>query len=179
VSPCTRFQYHQKRKADVACLEIIEWTTNDAWVQRERFWIGVYRENGTVLQNKTAGGEGLHGLTFSEEHKSKIRQAALARFQYPMERERQRLILNNGPHSETTKQKIRDAANKRYATGWRHKMTTEHREKIRQANLRRSPELLEQIRFAVLKRDNGHYRHSEATREKIRQARLRYINGAH
>ena len=45
------------------------------WAERERYWIAHYRKQGANLLNLTAGGEGLTGHTFADEHKNKIADA--------------------------------------------------------------------------------------------------------
>ena len=42
------------------------------WAEREKFWIAKYRAEGADLLNLTEGGDGLHGLVFTPEHKAKI-----------------------------------------------------------------------------------------------------------
>lgn len=42
------------------------------WADREAHWIRAYRFIGVPLLNLTRGGEGLAGLQFSDEHRSKI-----------------------------------------------------------------------------------------------------------
>lgn len=45
------------------------------WEESERFWISYLRFIGAKLTNLTDGGEGFHGLIFTETHKKKIGDA--------------------------------------------------------------------------------------------------------
>ena len=45
------------------------------WEARERFWIAKFRSEGAELLNLTDGGEGLHGMARTPEHKAKIAAA--------------------------------------------------------------------------------------------------------
>ena len=45
------------------------------WIERERFWIAKYRNEGARLLNLTDGGDGLAGLPMSDVHKAKIAAA--------------------------------------------------------------------------------------------------------
>lgn len=47
----------------------------EEWQEAERFWISYLMSIGARLTNLTIGGEGLHGLLFTEEHKRKIGDA--------------------------------------------------------------------------------------------------------
>lgn len=47
----------------------------ETWQEAERFWISYLISIGARLTNLTIGGEGLHGLVFTEEHKRKIGDA--------------------------------------------------------------------------------------------------------
>lgn len=48
---------------------------DDDWASRERFWIATCRDAGFRLLNLTDGGEGLHGLELTAEHRAKISRA--------------------------------------------------------------------------------------------------------
>lgn len=45
------------------------------WAAREKFWIAKFRAEGADLLNLTDGGDGLHGMVRSPEHKAKIAAA--------------------------------------------------------------------------------------------------------
>jgi group I intron endonuclease len=52
-------------------VEIIEEATEENWEEREQYWIAHYDN----LTNETAGGEGLHGHRFSDDHRRKLGEA--------------------------------------------------------------------------------------------------------
>lgn len=54
-------------------LEVIEEATEENWEEREMYWIAHYDN----LTNETAGGEGLHGHKFSQEHRGKLGKSQL------------------------------------------------------------------------------------------------------
>lgn len=56
-------------------IKLLEYARAGDWIARESFWISKFREEGHELLNLTRGGEGLPGLQFSDEHRSKIRLA--------------------------------------------------------------------------------------------------------
>ena len=54
----------------------LEWLSVDAnWQERERWWIAKFKQEGCNLLNMTEGGEGTHGLKFTQEHRDKIAAA--------------------------------------------------------------------------------------------------------
>jgi hypothetical protein len=56
-------------------MRVLEVATATTWENRERFWIAHGRELGWELFNLTDGGDGLHGLIPSAEHRRKISEA--------------------------------------------------------------------------------------------------------
>jgi group I intron endonuclease len=138
-------------------------------------WIEKFRLEGRKLYNMTDGGEGFIGLEFSDEHRRKLREAALARGLGrdggPLSEETKRKISekNKGKvPSEETKRKMSASATRRYTNrppkppksppkkpGMKPgtklgPMSDEHRAKLREVNLGKS--------------------HSENVREKISES---------
>jgi len=65
-------------------LEILsEEATEKDWQESERFWISYLRFIGADLTNLTDGGEGIHGLVFTEDHRRKIGDAHKGRIRSP------------------------------------------------------------------------------------------------
>lgn len=62
-------------KLSGAYMRILEVADAQTWVSRERNWIAYGRAAGWSLFNLTDGGEGLHGLVQSEEHRRKNSEA--------------------------------------------------------------------------------------------------------
>lgn len=58
-----------------AYMRILELADSQTWDSRERYWIAHGRAVGWQLFNLTDGGEGLHGLVQSEEHRRKNSEA--------------------------------------------------------------------------------------------------------
>ena len=58
-----------------AYMRVLEVSNADAWAERERFWIARGRALGWRLFNLTDGGDGLHGLVHSAEHRKKNSEA--------------------------------------------------------------------------------------------------------
>lgn len=58
------------RKINAVVIETIP--SGGDWADREAHWIRAYRFIGVQLLNLTRGGEGLAGLKFSDEHRSRI-----------------------------------------------------------------------------------------------------------
>lgn len=58
-----------------AYMRILEVADSQTWESRERHWIAHGRLKGWRLLNLTEGGEGLHGLVQSEEHRRKNSEA--------------------------------------------------------------------------------------------------------
>ena len=59
-----------------SAIKLIEWVLpGEDWAARERHWIAEYRRLGHSLLNLTAGGEGLTGHQFSDDHRQKIASA--------------------------------------------------------------------------------------------------------
>jgi hypothetical protein len=74
--PVHRWLAKREREGRQVCIKWIE--TVDAfgdWQARERHWIATLRAEGASLLNLTAGGEGLAGHKFTEEHKQRIATA--------------------------------------------------------------------------------------------------------
>lgn len=138
-------------------------------------WIAVGREHGWPLTNSTTGGKGARGFKMSAEEcekrrlrmlgsklspetRAKIGAKSLGRKQ-PRASVERRVALRRGiPLSPETKAKLSASIRAAHAasirprpTGMRWKsgpLSPEHKEKIRAANLRRSPEELKRIRRA-------------------------------
>lgn len=56
-------------------MRILEVADGDTWANREMYWIAYGRAQGWDLFNLTDGGEGLHGLEHSDEHRRKNSEA--------------------------------------------------------------------------------------------------------
>lgn len=71
---CKRCNWIRKELAAnrIIGIELLELVTDGSWEQREQHWIATMRGRGYNLTNLTDGGEGLHGFTFSAEHRAKI-----------------------------------------------------------------------------------------------------------
>lgn len=113
-------------------IELICEVDDLCWKEEEVFYISYLRFLGFDLKNTTLGGEGVHGMKLSDEHKLKISIAHKSRIKTPeqieQERERFKNIRYNNkgiPMSEEQKIKI-SKANK----GKKH--TEETRKKISQ-----------------------------------------------
>jgi hypothetical protein len=63
----------ENRQVFIQLIEAV--AEQDDWQSRERYWIEFMRTQGFSLLNLTAGGEGLPGHVFSDEHKNKIAAA--------------------------------------------------------------------------------------------------------
>ena len=115
-------------------LEILpEGATEKEWQESERFWISYLRFIGADLTNLTDGGEGIHGLVFTEEHRQKIGEAHKGRVRSPETLKRM---------SESRMGLSFDHLRK-LAEGQRgKKISEEHRQKLIAANIGRkhSPE---------------------------------------
>lgn len=61
-------------KPSLKVIEVV--APHDDWRARERFWISEYRRRGAPLTNLADGGDGVHGVRFSDERKA----AQAARF---------------------------------------------------------------------------------------------------
>ena len=59
----------------VPIIQEIEKCLESEWEERERVWIAYYKKYGDCLTNCTDGGDGVYGLTRTEEHKNKIRES--------------------------------------------------------------------------------------------------------
>lgn len=107
VNPRKRIDNHLniKRKAHCSCwiqslkslglkpiFSIIETTTKDEWVERERHWIAYYKQKGYNLTNHTIGGEGQAGTIQSAESNEKRRLALKGRKLGPYSEERKKAI---------------------------------------------------------------------------------------
>ena len=58
-----------------AYMRVLESANSETWADRERHWIDYGRRNGWDLFNLTDGGDGLHGLIPSEEHRARNSEA--------------------------------------------------------------------------------------------------------
>ena len=58
-----------------AYMRVLDVAQADNWAERERHWIAYGRATGWELFNLTDGGEGLHGLVQSAEHRAKNSEA--------------------------------------------------------------------------------------------------------
>jgi hypothetical protein len=54
-----------------AYMRVLEAANGSNWAERERYWIAHGRSSGWDLFNLTDGGDGLHGLVPSDEHRQK------------------------------------------------------------------------------------------------------------
>jgi group I intron endonuclease len=131
------------------------------WQSREVFWINHYRSTGCRLTNMTAGGEGLHGLTFSEEHRRKISAANLGR---PISDQQKRRL------SEANKGKVLtpEARRKISAAHTGRKFTLEHRAKIGAASTGRRHTAESLVRMSIAHKG---YRATPETKKKLSDMR--------
>lgn len=118
-----RFRSHCKSKPWVIDVMVLEWTDEINWVQREQYWIARFRLDGYDVMNRTAGGQGTHGLEFSAE-----RRAQISTFQndpdFKAKMSASMVAALSSPHM---REKWSRAASKR--------ATPEYRDKMRQAML--------------------------------------------
>lgn len=56
-------------------MRVLETASGETWASRERRWIDYGRRNGWELFNLTDGGDGLHGLVPSDEHRARNSEA--------------------------------------------------------------------------------------------------------
>ena len=88
---CGRLPVNQWLRGQVAkgqrlCIRLLENVPDGPdWIERERHWIARFRQEGARLLNLTNGGEGLHGLKFSDEHKARIGAALRKGRTFPCE----------------------------------------------------------------------------------------------
>lgn len=77
-----RLRSHRKNKLWMVDHVLLEWTDSSGWAERERFWIGHYRERYQgVITNATNGGDGVNGVIRSAEHHRKLVESRLATVQ--------------------------------------------------------------------------------------------------
>lgn len=60
-------------------MRILEEATDDAWIEREKWWINEMRRQGARLTNLTNGGDGVNGLKHTEEARRKMSEKAKGR----------------------------------------------------------------------------------------------------
>ncbi len=133
-------------------LVILEEVLIECWQERECYWITYYREQSIPLTNLTDGGDGVKGVSPSEETRRKMSEAHKGR----VVSEKTCLLLReiklrSNPMkgkkaSEATRAKMSAAR-----TGMKRVISPEHREKLRLANLgkKHSEEEKAKIRASV------------------------------
>lgn len=72
--PVHRWIRKRQAAGQAISVKLLQTTDGDTWQEIERAWIARLRSSGKLL-NLTDGGEGLHGLKFSADHKAKIAAA--------------------------------------------------------------------------------------------------------
>jgi hypothetical protein len=73
---CDAWKRSLRREDLEPVLEVIETVPVGAnWVDRERYWIHYYRQNGARLTNLTDGGEGTQGRNITDEYREKLSRA--------------------------------------------------------------------------------------------------------
>lgn len=128
----------QLRRANLAPrMIIVQRVPKSCWKEAERYWIKFFRERGCPLTNSTDGGDGLAGYRASAETRAKMR-AAWTRRARPLKRR---------PHTEETREKLRQATLKQFenpearaAVGEVHKgkqISAEHRAIVSAATTKR------------------------------------------
>jgi hypothetical protein len=108
---CSCWIQSLKSKALKPEFSIIEITDKDNWIERERYWISYYKDNGANLTNHSIGGEGAAGTIRSPESNLKRSIALKGR--------------KLGSYSEERKKAISDGMKGRIAwnkgkTGYKH-----------------------------------------------------------
>src|SRR6266550_8810822 len=68
-----RIYAHRRTKPWFRSWTILEWTTSEAWEERERYWIAYYRKGG--LFNKSSGGGSGCEFTMELEGRRKISES--------------------------------------------------------------------------------------------------------
>lgn len=181
VDPVERFRVHKKTRSWVYEYEIIEWTGEDRWSEREKFWILTLRSEGHPLENKTTGGQGPHGLKHAPESIAKMKAAprAKGRKMSPESIEKSAAKRRGQKFSQESVQRLSDShkgqtpwnkGKKGLQTAWNKGIpaTEEEKQRLRDISLARPPhsdETKEKCRKAVLGREV-----SDETRAKLRQA---------
>jgi hypothetical protein len=130
---------------------------------------------GFKLSNLTSGGEGISGLVHTKEAKIKISKAHLGKPKGPMkESTKQKLSINKtgvstGPMPEETKRKIQIAN-----IGSRHSEESYARMAMKKRGKKLSEEHKKTLSILFSGKNNPNYgkKHSDSTKEKVRQARL-------
>jgi hypothetical protein len=64
-----------------AVLEVVP--PGDDWIEAEKFWIGYFRFLGARLVNQCDGGQGTSGISFSAEHRERLRVSHLGKKRSP------------------------------------------------------------------------------------------------
>lgn len=106
-----------------------------------------------ILRNRTNGGEGASGLKQTDEHKAKISKALKGIVRKPHSKEHKKHLskmMMGRPKSEETKQKLREAHNK----------------KSNPIGAKRSEETKQKMRLAQLGK-----KHTEETKQKMKETR--------
>jgi hypothetical protein len=123
-------------------------------------WYGRKDLSSGILRNKTDGGEGVSGLSHSEETKQKISKANSGRSMKPVSEETKqkiREIRTGKTHSEETKQKMRKPKKPSSVETQRKPFSEETKQKMKEAKLGKtrkpfSEETKQKMRLAQQKR---------------------------
>lgn len=107
---------------------LLEKTNEENLNDLEIWYIAYFKSIGGKLTNLTEGGDGLHGLVFSQEHREKISKNKIGKYKPTSDHIESIKKANSGPRSEDFKTKI-----KQIRTGTKH--SEETKTKIRQSNI--------------------------------------------
>lgn len=72
-----RMAEHRRKREWMSSFIILEETTQDRWIERERYWIRQAPHLGWQLENKSDGGDGTRSFKLREWHKKRIAAALM------------------------------------------------------------------------------------------------------
>lgn len=79
------------------------------WAERGQYWIAKYKADGARLTNATAGGEGMHGLTHTDQAKEKIGAAHKGKIISVSQREKLATAMRGRTLSDDHRKKVSEA----------------------------------------------------------------------
>jgi predicted GIY-YIG superfamily endonuclease len=135
---------------------VLECLDKEPWQEREKFWIGYYREQGHHLTNATAGGDGM--CNPNSETRRKLSNARKSHWNNPSNRAR-RITTKGRKLSDEHRAKLSAAKLGR-------RLTDEHRANIAKAGIgRRQSEETRQKLSQIHKGTKGHPMNAETRRK--------------
>ena len=154
VSLKARLNDHRQVRSWFASHADLEWTTQEAWENRERYWLAFFKAQGCTLENRTEGGGGCCRPQTSEQ-KAKISAALKGRIV-----------------SKETRRRMSIA---QIGIGAGRILSLEHKRKLSLANKGRRPHAFTEEtcrRMSIAQLGKKRKPHTEATKQKISRSHI-------